>query len=163
MMAEMLKYSMPGTQHELLKPMAGTWKATIKAWTGPGDPTVSVGTCENTWILGGRYLESSYKADFMGKPFEGLGLVGFDMKEKKFVNLWMDTMSTTYMASSGEMDPSGKTLSFSGTVPDPVSGKPLPYRMVTKIIDPNQHVFSMYGAHDGKEALEMEITYTRLQ
>jgi hypothetical protein len=106
----------------------------------------------------GAYLQSTYKGDFMGQPFEGLGLLGFDVKEKKYVNLWMDTMSTTYMASAGEMDPAAKTLTFKGTFPDPVTGKAMPYRMVTKIVDENQHVFSMYGVKEGKEALEMEIT-----
>jgi uncharacterized protein DUF1579 len=162
MMAEMLKYAMPGPQHEMLKPMAGSWKATTKSWSGPGDPKVAEGMCENKWILGGRYLESTYKGDFMGQPFEGLGLLGFDVKGKKYVNLWMDTMSTTYMASAGDLDPATKTLTFSGTVPDPVSGAPTPYRMVTKIVDDNKHVFSMYTVHDGKEALDMEITYTRM-
>jgi len=162
-MAEMMKYAMPGPQHELLKPMAGKWIVKNKMWSSPGEPQITEGTCETAWILGGRYLQSTYRSQWMGEPFEGMGLVGYDVKAQKFVNLWLDTMSTTYMASTGTMDASGKVLTYVGSYADPVSGKDVPFRMVTKIVDPNQHIFAMYSTKEGKESQDMEITYTRAQ
>jgi len=75
MMEMMMKAAAPGPMHELLKPMAGNWKTTAKSWMQPGtEPQVSEGTCESTWILGNRYLQSSYKGDMGGMPFEGVGI-----------------------------------------------------------------------------------------
>lgn len=58
------------------------------------------------------------------------------------------------------MDETGKMLTTTATMPGP-DGKPADVKMVTKIVDANTHVFSMYGVMGGKEQLMMEITYTR--
>ena len=84
MMAEMMKYSMPGKEHAMLKGLEGTWKATVKTWTGPGEPTVSTGTMHNEMELGGRMLEGSFKGDMMGMKMEGLSLMGFDNKKQQY-------------------------------------------------------------------------------
>jgi hypothetical protein len=42
--------------------MLGRWKAVVKSWNGPGEPTVSEGTSENRMILGGRYLEQKFQS-----------------------------------------------------------------------------------------------------
>ena len=163
MMAEMRKYAMPGPMHDLLKPMAGSWKAVTKAWMAPGDPTVSEGTCENTWILGGRFLQTAYKGEFAGMPFEGFGLMGYDNQKKEFVSVWADDMGTGIAFSNGAADASGKMLTLSSTMTDPMTGQPLNYKMITKVADENQHAMSMITMKDGKEHTDMEITYTRLK
>ena len=160
-MAEMMKYSMPGPAHEVLKPMAGDFKAVVKMWQGAGEPQASAGACRNTWVLGGRFLQSDYKGDFMGQTFEGLGFTGYDNMKKQYIGLWMDTMGTMVMISTGTADAASKAITMNSTMDDPTTGKAMPLRSVTKIIDDNQHVYSMYGAYEGKEQLMMEITYTR--
>jgi hypothetical protein len=163
MMEAMMKMATPGPMHELLKPMAGTWKATIKSWMAPGEPTVSEGRSENTWILGNRYLQSSHRGDFGGMPFEGFGLMGYDNQKKEFVSVWADNMGTGIAFSDGSADPSGKVLTMKSVMNDPATGKPVPYRMITKVADENQYSMSMICNRDGKEQTEMEITYTRMK
>ncbi|MHC4966466.1 MAG: DUF1579 family protein, partial [Planctomycetota bacterium] len=47
----------PGDAHRRLEPFAGTWKATVRHWTEPGgEPNVSTGVMNNTWVLGHRFL-----------------------------------------------------------------------------------------------------------
>ena len=161
MMAEMQKAAMPGPMHEFLKPMAGSWKATAKTWMAPGDPAVSEGACENTWILGGRFLQTAYKGEFGGMPFEGFGLLGYDNQKKEFVSVWVDDMGTGISFSNGSADAAGKVLTLHSTTMDPATGKPVKYKMVTKVSDENQHAMSMITMKDGKEHTDMEITYTR--
>jgi hypothetical protein len=163
MMEMMMKMSMPGPMHELMKPMAGNWKTTAKTWTKPGEPAVSEGTCESTWILGNRYLQSTYKGDMGGMPFEGWGLMGYDNQKKEFVSMWADNMSTGIAMSDGKADPSGKVFTMKTTMMDPETGKPTPYKMVTKVTDENQYMMSMMNMKGGKEQTEMEITYTRVK
>ncbi len=163
MMAAMAKLATPGPMHDLMKPMMGSWKTTNRSWMTAGEPVVTEGTCENTWIMGNRYMQSEYKGVFDGKPFEGMGLMGYDNQLKEFVSVWCDDMGTGLMMSDGSADPSGKVFTMMSKVPDPVTGKPMNLKMVTKVIDENQHTTSMLSMRGGKEHLDMEITYTRMK
>ena len=161
MMAAMMKLAAPGPQHATLQAMEGKWKAVVKSYTAPGEPAASEGVSENRMILGGRYLEQRFQSTMMQQPFEGYGLTGYDNAAQRYVYLWVDNMSTSMMAGTGSLDAGGKTLTMTATTPGP-DGKPVDVRMVTKILDANSHVFSMYGTMGGKEQLMMEITYTRM-
>jgi hypothetical protein len=164
MMEMMMKASMPGPMHDLMKPMAGNWKTTAKSWMKPGtEPQVSEGTCESSWILGNRYLQSTYKGDMAGMPFEGWGLMGYDNQKQEFVSMWADNMGTGIAMSDGKADPSGKVFTMMTMMNDPETGKQVPYKMVTKVMDENQYTMSMMNMKDGKEHMEMEITYTRMK
>jgi hypothetical protein len=163
-MAEMMKYAKPGPMHALLDPLVGTWKTVNRSWMGPGEPTVSEGTCERTWLMGGRFLQSKYSGMFQSMPFEGMEILGYDMKKKEYSSVWIDNMGTMLSVSTGgQSDPAGKVITVNSSFDDPTTGKPVPYRMVTKIIDNNSHTFSMIGTNDGKDYTQMEITYTRVK
>ena len=155
------KAGAPGPQHAALKSMAGSWKSSVKMWMGPGEPQVSEGSSESVMILGDRYLKQDDTGSFMGHPFQGLGIMGYDNLEKKYVMSWVDTAGTGIMTASGTADPGGKSYTFKGTMIDATTGKPTKYKETVRVIDENTHVFEMYGWHGGKEVKEMEITYTR--
>jgi hypothetical protein len=161
MMAEMMKYAAPGPNHAKLKTMEGKWKAVVKSWFAPGEPTVSEGTSENRLVLGGRYLEQEFKGTMMDQPFEGYGLTGYDNKKNVFTTLWVDNTSTSMMNGNGSLDESGKEITVKGVMDGP-AGTPIDYKTVTRIVDETKHVFSMYGIMEGKEQLMMEITYTKI-
>jgi len=161
MMAAMAKLATPGPQHAVLKPLVGSWKTVTKAWMGPGEPQVSEGSSEVTWVLGGRFVTEEYKGTFMGKPFEGMGLFGYDNQHKEYVSTWADIMGTSITMSKGRADDGGKTLTYASMFDDPMTGQKKPFKMVTKIIDDNNHTFSMFEDVNGKETMTMEITYTR--
>jgi len=164
MMAMWMKLAAPGEHHSHLKALAGSWSTVVKTWEGPGEPKVSGGSCESTWMLGDRFLKEEYSGTYEGQAFQGMGLTGYDNVKKKYVNTWIDNMGTGIMMSEGTMDPVKKTITFRSRMPDPMnptSGKTVPLRMTTRIIDDGKHVFTMYGMHEGKEVPEMEITYTR--
>jgi hypothetical protein len=159
-MAEMMKYATPGPQHEKLKAMVGTWNATVKSWMGTPEPTVSKGVMKNEMTLGGRLLESEYKGEWAGQPFDGFGLTGYDLKAGKLKSFWTDTMSTAWMVMDGDISADGKELTSTGTM-DGMDGKPMAVRTVTKIENADKHVYTMYGTMAGKEMPVMEITYDR--
>jgi len=161
MMDAMMKLGTPGPPHDALKSLAGSWKASVKMWMGPGDPQVSEGTSENTVIMGGRYLREEFKGTFMGQPFEGMGLLAYDNQQQKYVGTWIDSLSTHVDVQHGSMDKTGKILTTHGTFTDPVTKKQSPTRQVMKIADDKTLVFEMYGTMNNKEVKQMEITYTR--
>jgi hypothetical protein len=161
MMAAYMKYSTPGPEHELLKSLAGNWKAVTKAWMGPGDPQVSEGRAVRTVILGGRYLKDEYTATFMNQPFEGFGVTGYDLLKKEYVSTWSDTMGTAILIARGKADATGKVLTLVASYEDPVTGQKKTMKEITRILDPNKNVFEIWEDNAGKEVKTMEVTYTR--
>jgi hypothetical protein len=141
--------------------MAGTWKAQVKSWMGPGEPQTSEGTSELSMILGGRFLKDEFHGNFMGQPFEGHGLTGYNNMNKMYVGTWVDSMGTAIESMTGKMDAAGKVLTMTGTTEDPLTHKKSNVKYVTKIVDANNHVFEIWGDSSGKEMKQMEITYTR--
>jgi hypothetical protein len=97
-------------------------------------------------------------------PFEGLEILGYDMRKKQPTSSWIDNMGTSISTSSkGSIDKATKTLTVFTDFPDPLSGKDMTYKMVTKIVDENTVTFAMVGTRDGKDSTEMEIAYTRVK
>src|SRR5260370_28344655 len=80
----------PGPEHALLKRAEGTWDATLKF----GDQE-SKGTMTYKMGLGGLWLVSDFKGEVMGAKFEGKGMDTYDPAQKKYVNVWFDSMSAT--------------------------------------------------------------------
>lgn len=163
MMEAWMKASSPGEAHRLMAKHVGEWNAEVKLWMDPaGEPMTSTGKGTNTLIFGGRYLESRFKGEFMGEPFEGIGYMGYDNVQKKFVNFWIDSTSTWFMFSEGSADADGKTWKNTGEVPDPFSGKMKPFREEAVFEGPDRIVSRAFDhTPDGKEFKSMEIVYTR--
>ncbi|WP_447601814.1 DUF1579 domain-containing protein [Nitrospira sp. Nam80] len=156
------KLAAPGGPHKQMARLAGSWNTTTKAWMDPHEPPMeSKGSCEQTMLLGGRFLRQECTGDMMGQSFTGIGLNGYDNHTKKYVSTWMDSMGTAIYFMEGTASADGKTITQNGHYDDPVEG-PVKLRSVTKIVDDNHEVFEMYGSgKDGKERKMMEITYTR--
>jgi hypothetical protein len=157
------KFATPAEGHKPLAGMVGTWDAEVTSWMDPGQPpTKSKGTSENRMVLGGRWVESKFTGDMMGQPFEGLGYTGYDNYKKKYIGTWQDNMSTAIMLSEGTLDAAGKVMTSTSTMDDPMTGRKADIKMTTTIVDPDHHVFEMWGpGPDGKVAKQMEIKYTR--
>jgi len=160
-MEEMMKLAAPGEMHKKLEPFVGKWKTVVKTFMGPGEPEVSEGTSTSEWILGGRYVRETFNGTFAGMPFEGRGLTGYDNIGKEFVGVWVDTMGTGVLTSTGKMDPNGKVFNWQLTIPNPMPGTPNTMRAVVEIVNDKTHTFTTYVMLDGKEVKQMEITYTR--
>jgi hypothetical protein len=153
----------PGAAHEKLKATEGSWNTVTKQWHDPASqPTETKGTCERKWIMDGRFLEEHYTGDFMGMPFHGMGIVGYDNVQKKYVTSWIDNMGTGILLSTGTCDESGKIFNYTGELADPMTGKMQKMRSVMKIVDDKTHVFEIYGpGEEGKEFKMLEITHTK--
>ncbi len=156
-------YMTPGEVHKMMASWNGTWKTEITAWEKPGAaPVKSTGTAVNKMILGGRYQESVSKANMMGMPFEGHGLLGYDNVKKIFENTWVDNMGTGTMKMSGPWDDATKTVTLIGKAIDPSSLVEKDYRETFNVIDDKTQLMTMYGSGpDGKEFKMMEIKFTR--
>ncbi len=163
MIEAMIKAGTPGPEHQRLAALAGSWTGTVKMWMEPGKPPLEEAcTAERKLILGGRFLHEEVKSRFMGQPFTGLGLTGYDNLKKKYTSIWVDNMGTGISSAEGSADAGGKVLTFIREETDPVSGKKFKNKDVIRILgDDKNSMESFRLAPDGKEAKVMEINLTR--
>lgn len=155
----------PCEDHERLKPFAGTFKAEVKMWMGPGDPMISTGTMTNTFTLGGRFLRQDYKGDPCEGPFpnfEGEGYWGYNKTEERYEGTWIDTASTAVQFEHGQVDGTGKVWSMASKMTCPTTRQPVQKRSVVTLQDADHHTMEMFfTGPDGSEMKGMEINYTR--
>lgn len=157
-----MAYSTPGEIHKLMAKSVGTWNGNITMWMKPGAPPMnSTGVMTNTMLMGGRYLQGTNTGNFMGQPYEGINMTGYDNAKKMFVSSYIDNMGTGMMYMTGSWDAASNSIQFSGTMVDPMSGKDIPVREVLKFVDDNNQVFEMYNSMGGQEYKSMEIKYVR--
>ena len=146
----------PGPEHEALKKLEGTWNAKLKM----GD-NESAGTMTYKMECGGLWLTSDFRGEFDGQKFQGRGVDGYDPEKKKYVSVWVDSMSTRPMLLEGTYDKEKKTMTMTGEAPGP-DGKLAKHKMVTQMPDDDHQTFTMYIIDpEGKENKAMTIEYTR--
>ncbi len=159
-----MKAATPGEHHHRLNYFVGSWNVTVKSYMGGPDvePTTSSGSSTAEWIMDGRYIKDSFKGDFMGMPFQGMGITGYDNVQGHYIGLWIDNMGTGFMTSKGMWDESKKTFTFKAEYPNPMeAGKMKKMKETIKIVSDSEYVFTMYDVSEGEARLEMEITYKR--
>lgn len=146
----------PGPEFDVFKKMVGDWDCTIRFG---GDE--SKGSASYKMECGGLWLVSNFKGTFAGQPFQGRGADSYDAKKKKYVSVWVDSMTTTPMISEGTYDEATKALTMTTEMPGP-DGKVAKHKMVSKFTDDNTIDWSMalVGA-DGKDTPVFSINYKR--
>src|SRR6266571_8331383 len=152
----------PGPEHATLKRDEGVWDAQVEMHMGPpgAPPQVTTGVETNT-LIGGLWLVSDFLGTMGEQPFHGHGTFGYDTSKKKYVGIWVDSMSTSLFHSEGHYDAATNTLTMTGEGVGE-GGKPMRAREVVKWTDPDNKVFTMYmPGPDGKEVSGMTITYKR--
>ncbi len=165
-MQEMMKMGAPNENHQKLEPIVGTWTSSSKWWMSAEAPAEeSQGTSVNSWIMNGRFLKQEFKGEAMGKPFEGMNITGYDNLKGEYSSLWIDSMSTGMMTSSGHFNPEGTVYEESGSFACPMTGeKDRWFRSAMKLIDSGHYTYEMFMKDsDGKEFRGMEIIYERVK
>jgi len=161
--AAMERFSAPGPEHRILEKRAGVWEVEYKYWSAPdAQPAISRGVSMFRMLLGGRYLEQDHEGELQGMPYFGRGLAGFDRRNKKYVSLWLDTMSTGFNLTEGTCDAAGNVCAETGEMDDAAGGRKIKVRMVTTFQNADTFVVEMFVTPpDGPEVRTMQDTYTR--
>lgn len=152
----------PGAPHEQLARWAGDWKMTVTMWMEPGaEPMVSEAKATRTMIFGGRHLLEEVEGTFMGEPFLGRGLTGYDNVTGKYFSTWVDNMSTGLMASEGSWDEEQDALVMEGTYSDAMTGGKKPFRAILRSLPEGREVYQQWETVDGQDFKTMEIVSVR--
>jgi hypothetical protein len=163
MMAAYTEANAMNENHHRMAELVGNWDVAGKSWMAPDQPPMeSTGTAEFTQILGGRYLRQDYNSEFMGMPYQGFAISGYDNARKVHVDYWFDSMGTDAYVSEGNWDAAGTTYTSQGEHLNPVTGVTEGMKNVITRESGGQFVFTMYALMpDGSFVKSMELTYTR--
>lgn len=150
-------------EHKLLHKDVGTWDATMNIYPMEGaEPIESKGTETNELLEGGMWLVSRFKGDIFGMPFSGIGTVGYDPIDKKYVGTWIDSISPHLTTIKGEYDAAAKTMNMVAEGRDFQTGQVTQSKHITRYVDDNTRTFEIHAKEEGgKERKVMEIQYKR--
>ena len=162
MMKAWMEYATPGMEHAELAKKVGEWSLDLKMWHELGaEVEVSQATSTIKPIFDGRYFLETVKSEYMGMPFEGRALFGFDKLTKKYFTVWFDNMGTGLTTYTGTASGEG-TIHYSVEMPNPQTGQYETGHATDKLVSDDEYIFIMYRkAPSGEEFKAMEITATR--
>ena len=161
-MTDMMAAGTPGPQHEMLASRAGSWKVEGKMWMTPdAEPMPMTATANTKALLDGRYIIEEFKSDFMGMPFEGRLIQGYDNVSGQFWSVWFDNMSTGSYVSHGTEVSSGQ-VELVGTATDILTPGGRQNRMTITDHGDGSHTMKMFDVREGTGEFQvMELRYTR--
>ena len=92
-----------------------------------------------------------------------MSTTAYDNAKKVFISTWIDNMGTGIMKMEGPWDEASKTMTLSGKMMDPSTGRECNMRETFKIVDDNTQIMEMYGPDPktGKEFKTMTIKLTK--
>ena len=163
-MAAMMEAVAPDENHAVLEQLAGSWSHDVQFYPAPGaEPLVMTATSTSEMTMGGRYLVTEIDGDFLGTPFDGREVMGYDKVRGQYFALFHDNMSTGPMISWGSWDPATKTFTMEGTFADQMTGNlEKKVRHTTQILDDGTVHSENWGpGPDGQMYKAMEIHSTK--
>jgi len=161
-MKKWMDYSTPGDMQALLAKSEGNWDIQISMWMAPGqEPMKATATSDVKMVLGGRYEQIDNKGSFNGMPYEGMGMIGYDNAKKLFQSSWIDNMGTGVTPMEGNYDAATKTLTLSGKMYEPMSGKDIDMRQTITFVDDTHETIDMYHDENGSSFKVMEMMLTK--
>ena len=159
----------PGPFHTRIEHFIGEWDVTIGNVyrIGPDSPPVkSTGSAKVEWILGGRFAVEHLNAELnmggMEIPLESITTTGYDNYRNLYVGSMCSNGSTEIIPFQGTISPDGKTLTYYGTMHEPmlnVTSRMI--RIVSTIIDADHHTTDVYDLHAGDDFKVLEFSYQR--
>jgi len=163
MMEKITKAGTPGEHHDHIARLAGDWTVKTKMWETPEAEAIEgEGKASNRMIMGGRFLQSEYESTWMGEPFHGMGIEGFDNVLEKHIGIWFDTAGTTMLQFVGECAKDGMVMTSVSEFTDPMTGGATTMKGTTTVVTDDVYTFESWSpGPDGKPFKSMELTYTR--
>ena len=144
----------PGKEHAFLAETEGEWSVTIAS---PGGDMTGKGVYK--MAHNGLWLTSQLEMKMPQGPFTGQGLDTFDPIKKKFVAVWIDSMSASPLILEGDRSPDGKKITMTGKGPGP-DGTSANYKTETEYVSKDKHVFKMWMGTTTGDPM-MVATYER--
>jgi len=154
--------SAPGAGQKFLEKFVGDWTVEKTFFPRHGDPAKQSGTCRQTMIHGGRFLQSEFTFDGPSGKTTGTGTIGFDADTGLFTSFWVDSRSTRISVRRSKDKFDGKEIVLFSRELEDGRKEARQSRTVTRLeVDGKKIVHRQYSVGDAKERLVMELLMTR--
>ncbi len=163
--AAWMKAGTPGEAHKVLDAMVGDFEATVKIWMTPdGEPMEFTGTLKREWVLDGRFIKETVKADSPMGPFEAIGYTGYNNIDGQYESVWLENASTAITSGSGTYNADKKELFMMSKHRNPATGQLMTNWHKTDLSDPYRETSTGWQVGpDGKKFKNFEGVFERKQ
>ena len=159
MMAKMMEYATPGAPHADLQKLVGDWSVKGTNHFGP-EPEAFTASSTFTSLLGGRFVQEDYRGDFMGQPFNGLLIQGYDNFQQQYMSVWMDSMGTYMMTMTGKRNADGDIV-MQGDVHDFMTPDGRIFQVTIHDVSDDEFRLTFHEQQGEEMPMIMESVYTR--
>ncbi|HEY1379137.1 MAG TPA: DUF1579 family protein [Gemmataceae bacterium] len=153
----------PGAGQAFLAKFVGDWDVAKTFYSRSGEAARSKGTCRQTMIHGGRFLQSEFTFGEGKDATTGLGLTGFDPATGRFTTVWTDSRATRMSLRQSRDKFDGEMIVLYAAALD--DGTTRPSRTVTKLEDGGKRIvhrqYSVAPQGAGADRLVMELMLTK--
>lgn len=144
----------PSPEHAIIKKFVGTWDCKMKMM---GQEMKCSHTVE---ALGEFWSTGKFNGSFGDMKFEGRDVNGWDPMKKKFVGVWVDSMSPNPMFMEGTYDAASKTLTMEGSGVS-IEGKSVKMKEVIVFKNDDEYTMAMQEEKGGKFEESFSLDYKR--
>jgi hypothetical protein len=142
----------------------GNWEGVSRLWLDAHQPPAESPIRLQARPLPGEHVvEMNYRTRAMGQREDGRFLWGFDLNEKAFQLVWLDTFHTgaSMMVCTGDRKPTPREISVLGHYPDGAGGQ-WGWRTTLSQPKPGQLFIRAFNVPPGqKEQHAIELVLTR--
>jgi Protein of unknown function (DUF1579) len=154
----------PGAGQKYLEAFVGDWDV-VKTFypRSGGEPSKTPGTCRQTMIHDGRFLQSEFIFEQAGSKTTGLGLTGFESQSGRFTTVWTDSRQTRMSIRRSPEPFNGKEIVLVSHSLEEGATTSRPSRTVSRLEDDRRKIVhrQFTTGPDGKERVIMELVMTR--
>jgi Protein of unknown function (DUF1579) len=163
MMEEHRKAIQPGQEHLNLMRLEGNYVTKEKFYLpGATVPKESDGTATLRAEMQGRFIVEHNHGGYLGEPYSGLRIYGFNNGTKKYEGAWVYTGSTSIMSLVGDSKDGGKTIEYTATFHDDATGKLQTMAVTLRMLDPDHFEVELKSTMpDGSPGPRLVSLYTR--
>ncbi len=150
--------------HKKIRKIKGKYDQTIKWWRAPGAvPDESNGRANTNWEVDGRFMIQRIEGRWLGSPFKGVAILGYDNATEEFTAVWMDSLGSNMMFSRGKPDELGETITLRGQHVDIITGETVQATTLLQMPDRKGETrLEMFRTGpDGAEFKFLEVATTR--
>jgi hypothetical protein len=155
--------SAPGAGQRYLEGFVGDWEVAKAFFPRSGEPNRSKGTCRQSMIQGGRFLQSEFTFGEGDRKTTGLGLIGFEPESGTFTSVWIDSRQTrmSHRRSRDKFDGSQIVLYSASLEPEAKDARRS--KTTSRLEDGGKRIVHRQYAlgAGGEERLMMELVMTR--
>jgi Protein of unknown function (DUF1579). len=152
----------PGAGQKFLEPFVGEWDVVKTFYSRSGTASRASGTCKQTMIHEGRFLQSEFTFQQGDTKTTGLGLIGFEPATGSFTSVWTDSRATRMsLRQSKDKFDGQQIVLFSKSLSEGTDARSS--RTQTRLEENGRKiVHRQYTAGEGgAERLMMELVMTR--